>query len=142
AGAPTVPARTWKTQPIVGHPRGTAVATDGTLLTGTVVRLVEPNTGIVMRTITTDGTGWFGFVDLAIGTYRVTTESSRVAGGVLGQAMIVPGRVSLLGAVAPVVTPTPSPSPSPSPTTCQRTDGPGIAAPANVSSGVGGFHAS
>src|SRR5207244_12738630 len=144
AGAPTVPARTWKTQPIVGHPRGTAVATDGTLLTGTVVRLVEPNTGIVMRTITTDGTGWFGFVDLAIGTYRVTTESSRVAGGVLGQAIIIPGRVSLLGAVAPVVTPTPTPTPppSPSPPTCQGTDGPGIAAPANVSSGIGGCQAS
>src|SRR5207247_5515356 len=47
-------------------------------------------------------------------------------------------------AVAPVVTPTPTPTapPSPSPTTCQRTDGPGIAAPANVSSGIGGFHAS
>jgi len=133
---------TWKTQPIFGHLRGTAVATDGTPLTGTAVHFVEPTSGVVLRTITTDGTGWFGFVDVPIGTYRVTTESSRVAGGVLGQAIIVPGRVSLLGAVAPLVTPTPKPSPSPSPTTCQRTDGPGIAAPANVSSGVRGFHAS
>ena len=146
ADTPAVPGMSWKTQPIFGHLRGTAVATDGTLLTGTVVHLVEPNTGIMMRTITTDGTGWFGFVDLPIGTYRVTTESSRVTGGVLGQATILAGRVSVLGAVTPLATPTPTPTPtptqSPSPTTCQRTDGPGIAAPAKVASGVGGFHAS
>jgi hypothetical protein len=133
---------TWKTQPIFGHLRGIAVATNGTLLTGTVLNLVEPVSGAVLRTTTTDGSGWFGFVDLPIGTYRVTTNSSLVIGGVLGQATIVAGTVSLLGAVAPTATPTPTASPSPSPTTCQRTDGPGIAAPAKVVSGVAGFHAS
>ena len=135
ADAPAVPAMTWKTQPIFGHLRGMAVATDGTPLTGTAVYL-EPSAGVVIRTITTDGTGWFGFVDVPTGTYRVTTASSRVAGGVLGQATVLAGRVSMFGAVAP------TPTPSPSPTTCQRTDGPGIGAPASVSSGVGGFHAS
>ena len=134
ADAPVVPAMTWKTQGIFGHVRGTAIATDGTALGDVAVHLVEPTSGIVMRTITTDGTGWFGFVDVPIGTYRVTTESPRVAGGVLGQTTIVAGRVSLLGAVSPLVTP--------SPTSCQRTDGPGIAAPTTVASGIGGFHAS
>ena len=144
ADVPTVPAMTWKSQPIFGHLRGTALATNGTLLTGTVLHLVEPISGVVLRTTTTDGSGWFGFVDLPIGTYRVTTDSLKVTGGVLGQATIVAGAVSLLGAVAPTPTPIPSssPSPSPSPTTCQRTDGPGIAAPATVASGVAGFHAS
>jgi uncharacterized lipoprotein YddW (UPF0748 family) len=144
ADAPMVPAMTWKAQPIFGHLRGTAVATNGTLLTGTVLHLVEPISGAVLRTTTTDGSGWFGFVDLPIGTYRVMTDSTRVAGGVLGQATIVAGTVSLLGAAAPSVSPTPTPTPTPSasPTTCQRTDGPGIAAPAKVASGVGGFHAS
>jgi hypothetical protein len=142
ADAPIVPAMMWKTQPIFGHLRGSAVATNGTLLTGTVLNLIEPVSGAVLRTTTTDGSGWFGFVDLPIGTYRVTTNSSLVTGGVLGQATIVAGTVSLLGAVAPTATPTPTASPSPSPTTCQRTDGPGIAAPAKVVSGVAGFHAS
>jgi uncharacterized lipoprotein YddW (UPF0748 family) len=146
ADIPAVPAMTWKTQPIFGHLRGTAVATDGTLLTGTAVRLVEPTSGVVLRTTTTDGSGWFGFVDQAIGTYRVTTDSSRVTGGLLGQATIVAGRVSLLGAAtpsaAPTPTPTPTASPLPSPGACQRIDGPGIAAPANVASGIPGFHAS
>jgi uncharacterized lipoprotein YddW (UPF0748 family) len=140
ADVPAVPAMTWKTQPIFGHLRGTAVATDGTLLTGTVVHLVEPSAGVVLRTTTTDGTGWFGFVDLPIGSYRVTTDSSRVSGGLLGQATIVAGTVSLLGAAAPSPMPTPAP-PAP-PTACQRTDGPGIAAPAKVASGIAGFHAS
>jgi len=150
ADAPTVPAMTWKSHPIFGHLRGTAVATNGTLLTGTVLHLVEPASGAVLRTATTDGSGWFGFVDLPIGTYRVTADSSAVAGGVLGQATIVAGTVSLLGAVAPTAAPTPTPtpiaSPTPSPsasaTTCQRTDGPGIAAPTKVASGMAGFHAS
>jgi hypothetical protein len=142
ADAPAVPAMTWKMQPIFGHVRGTAVATDGTVLTGTVVHLVEATTGIVFRTMTTDGTGWLGFVDLPIGTYRVTTDSPRLSGGVVGQATVVAGQVSLLGAAQPSPTPPPTPTPSPVPTTCERTDGPGIAAPAKVSSGIAGFHAS
>jgi hypothetical protein len=137
---PSVPAMTWKTQPIFGHLRGTAVETNGAALTGTAVHLVESTTGIVMRTTTTDGTGWFGFVDVPIGSYRVTADSTRVTGGVLGQATVVAGRVSLLGAGAPGAPPTPTPTPSPS--MCQRTDGPGIAAPAKVASGIAGFHAS
>ncbi|HYU82346.1 MAG TPA: family 10 glycosylhydrolase [Candidatus Polarisedimenticolia bacterium] len=146
ADSQVVPAMTWKSQPIFGHLRGVAVATNGTLLTDTVLHVVEPVSGTVLRTTTTDGSGWFGFVDLPIGAYRVTTDSARVTGGVLGQTLIVAGVVSSLGAVAPIPTPTPtaspSPSPSPSPTTCQRTDGPGIAAPAKVASGIAGFHAS
>ena len=144
ADAPMVPAMTWKSQPIFGHLRGTAVATDGTLLTGTVLHLVEPISGAMLRTTTTDGSGWFGFVDLPIGMYRVMTDSPRITAGILGQAIIVAGTVSLLGAATPSVTPTPTPTPTPSasPTTCQRTDGPGIAAPSKVASGVGGFHAS
>ena len=142
ADAPTVPGMTWRTQPIFGHLRGTAIASDGSLLTGMVLHLVESGSGLVIRTTTTDGSGWFGFVDLPIGAYRVTTDSLRVIGGVLGQATIIAGVVSTLGAAAPTPTLTPTPTPSPTPTMCQRTDGPGIAAPAKVASGVAGFHAS
>jgi uncharacterized lipoprotein YddW (UPF0748 family) len=139
ADASPVPQMSWKVQPIFGHVRGVAVASDGTPLTGTVVHIVEPSAGVVLRDATTDGTGWFGFVDLATGTYRVTTDSTRVSGGVLGQVTVVAGRVSTVGAATPTPAPTPSPSPAP---TCQRTDGPGIAPPASVPSGLPGFHAS
>jgi hypothetical protein len=134
--APLVPAMTWRTQPIFGHLRGIARAADGSLLTGIVLHLIESGSGLVTRTTVTDGSGWFGFVDLPIGGYRVTTDSLQVTGGVLGQATIVAGMVSTLGAA------TPTPTPSPSPRACQRTDGPGIAAPARVPSGMAGFHAS
>lgn len=138
-----VPSMTWKAQPLFGHLRGTAVASDGTVLSGTAIELFNASEGFVARNATTDGSGWFGFVDLPAGRYRVTTTSPRVTGGVLGEATVLPGVVSTIGAAAPSPTPSASPSPSPSPApTCQRTDGPGIAAPATVPSGVPGFHAS
>jgi hypothetical protein len=142
----------WKAQPLFGHLEGTALATDGSPLADTVVHLVDRQTGFVVRDGRTDGTGWFGFVDLIADTYRVTTDSPRVAGGILGDATVSAGRVSLLGVVGSSPTPTPAPSaspspsptpsPSPSPSTCQASVGPGIAAPATVASGVRGFHAS
>src|SRR5439155_22070060 len=60
---------------------------------------------------------------------------------VLCPAPILAATVSPLCAAAPNTTPAPTQSGSPSPTTCERTDGPGIAAPAKVASGVAGFHA-
>jgi hypothetical protein len=144
ADAPPVPEMTWKTQAIFGHVRGVAVASDGTPLNGAVVRLVEPSAGVTLRTVTTDGTGWFGFVDSPTGTYRVTTDSPRLSGGLIGHVTVVRGQVSTVGAAtpspSPTVAPTPSPSPTPSPT-CQRTDGPGIPPPVRVPSGMPGFHA-
>jgi hypothetical protein len=105
------------------------------------VHLVDATAGFAVRNATTDGTGWFGFVDLPAGTYRVTTDSPRVTGGVLGQGTVVAGQVSMLGAPAPTPSPSPSPTPRPSPGTCQASIGPGIAPPASVPSGIPGFHA-
>ena len=147
ADTPAVPAMSWKTQPIFGHLRGMALATDGTPLADTVVHLIDRQTGFAVRDARTDATGWFGFVDLVADTYRVVTESSRVAGGVLGDATVVAGQVATLGAGSPSPSPTPtpgptpSPTPSPSPSTCQPSVGPGIAPPRSVPSGVAGFHA-
>ena len=146
ADAPPVPQMSWKARPIFGHLRGIAVAADGSALAGTVVHLVETSSGLAVRNATTDGTGWFGFVDLPIGTYRMTTDSPRAASGVLGEATVVAGQVSALGQPSPTPTPSVSPSPSPQPTpapgACQQSIGPGIAPPSSVASGVGGFHAS
>lgn len=141
-----VPAMPWKTSSIFGHVRGLGLAPDGTPLTGAVVRLVEPESGVTFRTTKTDGTGWFGFVDAPTGTFGITTDSPRVPGGQLGQVTVVAGQVSTLGAATPTPSPPPAPTPSPTPpptdAPCQRVDGPGIAAPASVPSGVPGFHAS
>ena len=134
-----VPQMSWKTQPIFGHARGNAVASDGTPLSGATIRLTEPASGAVFRTTTTDGAGWYGFVDVPVATYRVTTDSPRAASTVLGQVTIVAGQVSTVG--QPTPTPTPSPTPTPTPPQCQSVKGPGIPPPGNVPSGVPGFHA-
>ena len=110
------PAMTWKTQPTTGHVRGTTTPNTQVALTTA--------TGATLRTQTTDGKGWFAFVDVAPGTYRV------VAGGTtLGQAVVVAGQTAPVTAIV-------------STTPCTSSVGPGIPPPASVPSGVGGFHAS
>jgi uncharacterized lipoprotein YddW (UPF0748 family) len=137
ADTPAVPAMTWKTQPIFGHVRGSALTSDGTPLAGTVIHLVEASDGFLLRSTTSDGSGWFGFVDVPTASYRVTTDSPRVSERVLGQVTVVAGQVTTLGAA----TPTPMPPPIPSPA-CEPVVGPGIAPPSGVASGMAGFHAS
>ncbi len=123
-----VPAMTWKTQPTAGHVRGTTTA-------NVEVDLVL-STGQPYRAQTSDGRGWFAFVDVAPGSYRVTS-----AGATLGYAQVTAGQIAAITATAPSPTPTPSPSPSPTPATCTSSVGPGIPPPAQVPAGIAGFHA-
>ncbi|HUG06928.1 MAG TPA: family 10 glycosylhydrolase [Candidatus Limnocylindria bacterium] len=136
ASSANIPPMTWKTQPTTGHLRGIARASNGTILAQTTVLLFSASSGAIVRSLKTDGGGWFAFVDLAPGSYRV-----EVSGGTLGSADVVAGRLTTLGQGAPTPTPTPTPSPTP-PVGCVGSVGPGIAPPASVPSGVRGFHAS
>ena len=125
-----VPAMTWKTQPTAGHIRGTATPNarvDAMLMNGQTY-----------RTQTSDGRGWFAFVDVAPGTYRLVS-----GGATIGYAQVVAGRIAGLTPTPPVSTPTPTPAASPSPTPggCVSTEGPGIPPPAAVAGGIAGFHA-
>ncbi len=150
ADTPAVPPMAWKTLPLFGHLRGTAVDGDGAPLGGITVHLIDVASGLLVRSTTTDGTGWFGFVDLPAATYRLTTDATGVPGGALGEATVVPGAVSAPGLAQPPAPtsppsgpPAPSPIPPPGPGNClPRSIGPGIAPPAAVASGVTGFHAS
>jgi uncharacterized lipoprotein YddW (UPF0748 family) len=146
----TVPPMTWKTQPTTGHLRGIARTSDGTVLAQTQVLLFSQASGAIVRSMKTDGNGWFAFVDLTSNNYRV-----EAAGETLGMADVITGRLTTLGQGTPVpnptptptptATPAPTPTPSPSPTPpvvgCGGV-GPGIAPPATTPSGVRGFHAS
>ena len=147
-----VPPMTWKTQPTTGHLRGIARTSDGTVLAQTQVLLFSQASGAIVRSMKTDGNGWFAFVDLPSNNYRVDA-----AGETLGTGDVITGRLTTMGAGAPsptptpvptatpATTPTPTPTPTPSPTPppggCTGSVGPGIAPPANVPSGVRGFHA-
>jgi uncharacterized lipoprotein YddW (UPF0748 family) len=141
ASATNVPPMTWKTRATTGHLRGTARLADGTVLAQTQVLLFSAASGAIVRSIKTDGGGWFAFVDLPPGSYRVDA-----AGGTLGSADVVAGRLTTLGEAAPGPIPTPTATPTPSPTppagACTGSVGPGIPPPASLPSGVRGFHAS
>ena len=75
-GSPAiVPEMTWKTNPQKGHLKGFVF--DGTLpVDGAVVTLSGPET----RSVRSDATGFYGFVDLAPGTYTVTATYGSVNG--------------------------------------------------------------
>jgi uncharacterized lipoprotein YddW (UPF0748 family) len=142
-----VPPMTWKTQPTTGQLRGIAQLS-GTVLAQAQVLLFSES-GAIVRSIKTDGRGWFAFVDLPPGGYRVDAS-----GVTLGNPDVFVGRLTTLGQGTPGPTPTPAPTatpvqtppPSPSPTPpvggCTGSVGPGIAPPSTVPSGVRGFHAS
>lgn len=66
-----VPEMTWKTQATTGHLRGTVTTVRGEPLDQVRVDVVEADTVRVIRSRRTDGSGWFGFVDLPPGRYRV-----------------------------------------------------------------------
>jgi uncharacterized lipoprotein YddW (UPF0748 family) len=148
ASSVNVPPMTWKTQPTTGHLRGIARSSDGTVLAQTQVLLFSVASGAIVRSMKTDGNGWFAFVDLFSNNYRVDA-----AGETLGTADVITGRLTTLGqgtpgpnpTPTPTPTPAPTPTPSPSPTPpvggCAGSVGPGIAPPATTPAGVGGFHA-
>jgi len=65
-----IPPMPWKSAPATGHLMGT-VTSGGKAADGATVTL----TGPVKRTATTDGSGFYGLVDLPPGAYRVSTGS-------------------------------------------------------------------
>ena len=138
-----VPAMPWKAQPTTGHLRGSARSSTGAVLAQAQVLLFSAASGAIVRALKTDGAGWFAFVDLTPGSYRVDAS-----GETLGSAEVVAGRLTTLGASTPTpsATPAPTPTPAPSPTPpvggCTGSVGPGIAPPVSVPTGVRGFHAS
>ena len=122
AAAPAMP---WKDQPALGQLRGIAIDTNGTPIAGAAVTLYDAGDRAVGQRVT-DGSGWFGFVDLAPGGYRATIDSP--------SARASSGGVSVTaGQVATV---------APAPAACVSSTGPGIPPPASLPSGQPGFHAS
>ena len=78
-GSPVpVPDMPWKSQPTKGHLMGTVKTPDGEPFDQLRVDLYRGNTLIASRV--TDGTGWFGFVDLAPGHYKVRVDQTRAHG--------------------------------------------------------------
>lgn len=71
AGPAKVPAMPWKERPTTGHIMGTLVMADGRPLDQAPVTLTHVRSGQTVNGRVTDGSGWFGFVGLKPGTWRV-----------------------------------------------------------------------
>jgi uncharacterized lipoprotein YddW (UPF0748 family) len=74
-----VPDMPWKTAPTTGHLAGT-VTVDGDVADQVEVTVRPLGHGGEVRTALTDGSGWFGLVDLAPGRYQVRVDDSGVEG--------------------------------------------------------------
>jgi hypothetical protein len=73
----TVPPMPWRTNPTTGHLMGTVRTQDDTAVDQINVRLLDARTDAVVASRLSDGSGWFGFVDLAPGRYRVVVDGPR-----------------------------------------------------------------
>lgn len=92
ATAVAPPEMPWKSSPTAGHVSGKLVNASGTAIDGAVVTLRSASG--VTRTARTDGSGHFGLLDLAPGSWSASAE---VSGAVLSAAVqITAGDVSVM----------------------------------------------
>ncbi|NDL60723.1 family 10 glycosylhydrolase [Phytoactinopolyspora sp. XMNu-373] len=81
-----VPEMTWKTEPEHGHIAGELITRDGAALDQVSVSATNLRTGAKAAGRVSDGSGWFGFVNLEPGRWLVSIELPR---GVVGQPVDV-----------------------------------------------------
>lgn len=89
-----VPEMTWKTEPTRGHLAGTIVDRDGTPLDQITVEVRALRRGQETTTTRTDGSGWFGAVDLAPGRYLVRVDEPGVGGRIVKVVEVSAGEVA------------------------------------------------
>ncbi len=75
-----VPEMTWKTQPTEGHVMGTVTTAAGVPFDQVWLELRDAETDELIARRLTDGSGWFGFVGLAPGRYKLLVVNDRVDG--------------------------------------------------------------
>ena len=80
AGQAAVPVMPWLAQPTLGHVLGNATDDAGVPLDQVRVDLYDADTDDLIGSQLTDGTGWFGFVDLAPGRYKAIVDGEEVYG--------------------------------------------------------------
>jgi uncharacterized lipoprotein YddW (UPF0748 family) len=73
-----VPAMPWKTEPKTGHITGQLVGDNGTPLDQKAIGVHDARTGEMVASGLTDGSGWFGIVDIRPGRWQVR---ARLPGG-------------------------------------------------------------
>jgi hypothetical protein len=91
----TVPDMPWKSAPTRGHLAGTVATNTGVALDQIFVQVRDPETDKVIASRLTDGTGYFAFVDLVPGKYKVfVPDDARVTGKRVALTTVVAGGVA------------------------------------------------
>jgi hypothetical protein len=99
------PSMSWKLAPATGHLRGTVTTPEGAAADQHLVNLYDAATNALVASRRTDGSGWFGFVDLSPGTYRVGVEASADAGPASAPVTVIAGRVTPVALALPPLAP-------------------------------------
>ena len=105
ASAVSAPSMPWKAAPASGHLRGTVTTPKGSAADQYTVHLYDAATNTLVASRRTDGTGWFGFVDLNPGRYRVRVEAPGEAGTASASIPVIAGRVTPLALALPALSP-------------------------------------
>jgi uncharacterized lipoprotein YddW (UPF0748 family) len=91
----TVPDMPWKSAPTRGHLAGRVTTNTGVAIDQILVQVLDPETEAVMASRLTDGSGYFAFVDLVPGKYKVfVPDDARVTGKRVAHATVVAGGVA------------------------------------------------
>src|SRR5438046_10037010 len=89
----------WKSAPTRGHIAGAVTTNTGIPLDQILVELRDPETDAVLASRFTDGTGYFGFVDLVPGRYKVfVPDAAPVTGKRVAVINVAAGAVARVGA--------------------------------------------
>ena len=95
ASPATVPEMPWKSAPTRGHIAGTVTTNTGVALDQILVQVRNPETDALLASRVTDGSGYFAFVDLLPGKYKVfVPDDARVTGKRVALTTVAAGRVA------------------------------------------------
>jgi uncharacterized lipoprotein YddW (UPF0748 family) len=94
AAPAAVPVMPWLAAPTTGHVLASVTDADGEQLDQVQVELYEAETDALVGTRLTDGSGWFGFVDLAPGRYKAMVDGDVVHGQRVVTFSVVAGQVT------------------------------------------------
>jgi len=89
-----VPTMPWKLQPTRGHLNGRVRTPEGNAADYGWVGLYNTATNSLVASARTDGSGWFGFIDLSPGEYEIRGGASAEAPTASARATIVAGSVT------------------------------------------------
>jgi hypothetical protein len=89
----------WKLQPTTGHISGTVRTLEGGAADQVKVDLYNVATNTIVASRQTNGFGWFGFVDLSPGEYKLSVDDSQKTGPASTVITVVAGQVTPVGLV-------------------------------------------